>query len=275
MQNLRIKQKLILQKRLFSFLFLLVFLTFSFSSTALLKFTSQAHANTNKVELTICAASSLTDAFNELTEQFQKQHPIVIYTNYAASSTLLKQIMEAVPVDIFASADQKNMISALEHNLMVKNSVVDFVQNSVVLIVPKESKLIPQNAQDLLNPAYKTIAIAQTDAVPIGRYAKASLEHEKLWETLKDRMVYAPNVRAILAYVARAEAEAGFVYKTDAAIAKNDVQEICTMQGHAPALYPIGIVANSPHKEEAQTFIDFVMSEKGKAILEKYGFTPQ
>lgn len=275
MHKLSIQKKQILQKCLFTPLSFIFFFFITLSTNTFYEFITNAYANTSKTELTICAASSLTDAFNELATEFQKQNPVIIHTSYAASSTLLKQIMEAVPVDIFASADQKNMLTALEHNLMVKESVVDFVQNSVVLIVPKESEHIPQNVQDLLDPTYKTIAIAQTDAVPIGRYAKASLEHEKLWEPLKDRMVYASNVRAILAYVTRSEAEAGFVYKTDAAIAKDDVREICTMQGHAPALYPIGIVANSPHREEAQAFINFVTSKEGKAILEKYGFTPQ
>lgn len=251
-----------------------------FISALLCAFQAKAQESSipKNTELTICAASSLTDAFLELADVFKEKqaknsHNTTIYTNFAASSTLLKQIMGSVPADIFASADQKNMEVAIEHNLIDKDSVHDFAKNSVVLITPKKSELVPQNVQDLRKPEYKTLAIAQTDSVPIGRYAKAALVYEKLWDILQERMVYAANVRAILAYVARGEAEAGFVYKTDAQIAKDDVQVICTLQGHEPVLYPIGIISNSPNKEEARAFIEFIISEEGKAILEKHGFS--
>lgn len=252
---------------------LLLFSTF-FCTFILYSHTPHAHAKTSQAELTISAASSLTDVFTELAEAFKKQYSVTIYLNFGASSTLLKQIMGSVPTDIFASADQTNMERAIQNNLIDKSSVKDFTQNAVVLIVPITSKEIPNNVYDLLAPTYKTIAIAQTNAVPIGIYAKASLKHENLWEALKDRMVYASNVRAILAYVSRGEADAGFVYKTDALIAKEYVHEACTLQGHDPVLYPIGILTDSPNKKEAQAFIDFIFTDTGKAILEKFGFTP-
>ena len=228
-------------------------------------------------EITVSAASSLTGAITELKQAFIEQNPTMkIYTNFAASNTLLRQIEKGAPVDIFASADQITMDKAESSNLILNETRENFALNTLVLIVPndtRDAKNIPSSPQDLLNKNYKKIAIGNIASVPAGRYAKESLESEKLWNDLKNRFIYAENVRQVLDYVTRGEVDAGFVYATDAATQKNKVKIAVTMQGHQPVSYPIALLKDSKNKQDAQKFLDFIFSDQGTSILTKHGFT--
>ncbi len=225
-------------------------------------------------EITVSAAASLTNAFTEVKDVFVTKYPeIKVYTNFASSNNLLKQINEGAPVDIFASADQVTMDKGEANQLFVSGSRKDFARNGLVLIVPFDAKNIPKSPQDLLNKDIKRIAIGNVDSVPAGRYAKEALESEKLWTDLNSRLVYAEHVRQVLDYVARGEVDAGFVYTSDALIKKDKVKIATLMQGHTPVLYPIALVKSSKNTKEAQLFLDFLFSDEGKNILLKYGFT--
>lgn len=241
-----------------------ILLTFGF-----LFFTPNVYAS----EITVSAAASLTNVFAELKEVFIDKNPdVTIYTNFASSNNLLKQIEEGAPVDIFASADQFTMDKAEAAKLIYNNTRKNFALNSLVVIVPADSSNVPEFSKDLLGDSFKKIAIGNIESVPVGRYAKESLESEKIWNALQDRFIYAEHVRQVLDYVARGEVDAGFVYGTDATVQKDKVKIAVTMQGHQPVLYPIALLENSKNKEDAQKFLDFIFSDKGISILTKYGF---
>ena len=224
-------------------------------------------------ELTVSAAASLTNAFPEIGQTFEKQHPgTKVIFNFAASGPLLQQIAQGAPVDVFASADQKTMDQAQEKGLIVPASRKNFVSNTLVLIVPQDSKLNLTGPQDLTQPAVKRVAVGNPVSVPVGRYTKEALTQAGLWEALQPKLIMGESVRQVLDYVSRGEVDAGFVFATDAAIAKGKVKTVAEVQGHQPIVYPVALVAASQKQELGQEFLNLLDSPEGMAILTKYGF---
>lgn len=238
-------------------------------SLALSAFLS-AHA----ADLTVSAAASLTDAFNDIGAAYTALYPEdKVFFNYAGSGALLKQLQNGAPADVFASADQMRMDSAAKDNLIRLSTRKDFVQNALVLIVPSDSQVMAKNLEELLShQKIEKIAIANPETVPVGSYTKAALEQAQLWDKVGERNIPTQNVRQSLDYVARAEVDAGFVYATDAAIMKDKVTQVFQVALDKPLTYPIAVTANSQAPEAAQRFVDFVLSEKGQEILRHYGF---
>lgn len=224
-------------------------------------------------DLVVSAASSLTNAFQDVAHAYEVVHPEThVVLNVASSDTLMRQIVRGAPVDVFASADQTAMDRAQAQGVLVAGSRVDFAANQLVLIVPSSSHARVDTLKHLLAPAFKRVAWGDPASVPAGRYAQRVLEHAGLAGALEPRAVLAQNVRQCLDYVSRDEVDAGFVYATDAAIARERVRVVLRLNSPTPITYPIAIVAQAAHASEAQSFQHFVLSADGQALLAKYGF---
>lgn len=224
-------------------------------------------------DMTVSAAASLTNAFTDIKVAFEKAHPdIHVLTNFAASNPLLQQMREGAPVDVFATADEDTMNKAEEEKLIKPATRRNFAANSLVLIVPMSgSDTATLTGEADLDKAER-IAVGNPDSVPVGRYTRASLQAAGQWEALQARMVLGESVRQVLDYVARGEADAGFVYATDASIARDKVRIIDTMRGHAPILYPVAVAASARDEAAARAFVDYLFTPKAQAILAGYGF---
>jgi molybdate transport system substrate-binding protein len=224
-------------------------------------------------DLTVSAAASLTNAFNEIGPAFEATNPgTKVQFNFAASGALLQQIAKGAPVDVFASADQETMNQAEQQQLIKPGTRANFVTNSLVVIVPQDAPSVPKSLADLNAPAIKKVAIGVPASVPVGRYTKAVLEKANLWPAIEAKMIGAQSVRQALDYVARGEVEAGFVYSTDAAIMPGKVKVAFTVPTDTPVLYPIAPVAASTNAAAAEKFVAFVISPAGQAVLARYGF---
>ncbi|MGD9943949.1 MAG: molybdate ABC transporter substrate-binding protein [Burkholderiaceae bacterium] len=224
-------------------------------------------------QLTVSAAASLTNAFKEVGARFEASKPgTTLRFNFAASGVLLQQISQGAPVDVFASADQETMDRAVAQKLIDTGTRRNFVTNSLVLIEPIKEGVGVKSLQDLTGPAVKRIAVGKTATVPVGRYTKQVLDAANLWNTLEPKFVQADSVRQVLDYVSRGEAEAGFVYSTDAAIMLDKVKVVLTPSGHAPVSYPVAVVAESKQKALAAEFVQFLGSAPAQEILARYGF---
>ncbi|MEN9356152.1 MAG: molybdate transporter, periplasmic molybdate-binding protein [Pseudomonadota bacterium] len=229
--------------------------------------------NSQAAEITVSAAASLSNAFKEIGQAYEAQHPgDKVRLNFGASGALLQQMAKGAPVDVFASADQETMDQAQKQALTIAKSRVDFVRNKLVMIVPNDSKLSFKGLADLAQPAVQRIAIGNPASVPVGRYTRQALEAAQLWSLAEARMISATNVRQALDYVARGEVDAGFVYATDAALMKDKVRVALDVPLESVIRYPIAILQASPHAAEAGRFIAIVLSAQGQAILGKYGF---
>lgn len=225
--------------------------------------------------LTVSAAISLKNAFDEIGKIFESQHSgSKVQFNYGASGDLKKQIEGGAPVDVFASASSKEVDELLAQNLLLKDTVAQFARNSVVLIQPKQSAIALKTFGDLTKDAVKKIALGNPQTVPAGRYAKETLEYFKLFDALKDTYVFAENVRQVLDYVARGEVDAGIVYLTDARVMAEEVTMVIEApeESHKPVIYPIAVVKGTKHETAAREFVRLVNSDAAQRILREYGF---
>ncbi len=224
-------------------------------------------------ELIVSAAASLTNAFGDIGKQFEAAHPgTKVVFNFGASGALLQQLSQGAPVDVFASADQEAMDQAQNKNLIVPETRADFVSNSLVLIVPKEVKVSVRSLDDLKASSVTRVALGNPETVPAGRYAKEALLNAGLWDELAPKCILGNTVRQVLDYVSRGEVDAGFVFATDAAMAKEKVSTVLSLGQHKPILYPTAVVAGSEKKDAARRFVEFTRSDEGRQILNRYGF---
>ena len=227
----------------------------------------------NAADLTVSAAASLTNAFKDLGPAFEAQNAgTTVVFNFAASDALLAQIAKGAPADVFASADQEAMDRADAQKLLVAGSRRNFVNNSLVMIVPSDSTLGLKALADLQRPEVKRIAVGNPASVPVGRYTKSSLESARLWAAVETKAVLAQSVRQALDYVARGEVEAGFVYSTDAAIMRDKVKVVATIPTETAITYPAAAVNASPNPAAARKWLAFLLTPAAQAVLARYGF---
>lgn len=225
-------------------------------------------------ELVVSAAASLTNAFTEIGKNFEKKHEgTKVLNSFAASDVLMQQIVNGAPVDVFASADQTAMDKAVSAEAIDVNSRQDFAQNKVVLIVPADNPLKITNLADLDQKDVTRIAYGNPASVPVGRYTQGALEQSGDWALVEKHKILGQNVRQVLDYVARGEVDAGFVFATDAAIMKDKVLVVETLETTVPVTYPVALVKNTKQRELAQAYEDYLLSTEGQAVLAKYGFS--
>jgi len=224
-------------------------------------------------ELIVSAASSLTNAFQDIGKAYQKAKPgTKVVFNFGSSGFLVQQIIKGAPVDVFASADEETMNRAEEKNQLLPNSRANFARNTLVVAVPKGSPLQLKALADLQQEAVKRIAISQPGAVPVGTYAKEALEAAKLWDVLNKKYIYTQNVRQSLDYVGRREVDAAFVYLTDVEVMSDKTAIAFEVPLKADILYPIAAIKKTRNEAVALDFIKFVLSDAGQKILAQYQF---
>jgi molybdate transport system substrate-binding protein len=225
-------------------------------------------------EIIVSAAPSLKNAFTEIGVLFEKQTGTRVLFNFAASGLLEKQIEAGAPVDVYASASRKQMDSLQTQGMILKETRRDFAGNSLILIVPVDSKLRLRTFADISRTDIARLAIGNPKTVPAGQYAMEALIHLKLWDKLRPRCVLAENVRQVMDYVVRGEVDAGLVYASDASIASGKTTIIgrAPEDSHSSIVYPMAVVRGSETRANSQRFIDLTLSKTGQAILQKYGF---
>ncbi|OQX07816.1 MAG: molybdate ABC transporter substrate-binding protein [Desulfobulbaceae bacterium A2] len=221
--------------------------------------------------ITVSAGATMTEAMRELAATFEKQHGVQVACNFGASGQLLQQIAQGAPVDVFASADQATMDKAQAQNLLLAETRHDFARNRLVLITPAGSR--PLTAlKDLAR--LERIAVGNPEFVPIGRYTRKALEPDGLWQELSPRFVMGVSVRQVLDYVARGEADAGFVFATDAQVAGAKVQSQTDILPPLPISYPAAVLRQSRQPGPAKAFVALLVSAEGQAVLAHHGFIP-
>ncbi len=225
----------------------------------------------------VFAAASLKNALDDIAAAYRERTGRSVAISYAGTATLVRQIEQGAPADIFFSADMAWMDYAVAHKLVQPETRRTLLGNAIVLVVPKDSTatIAIKAGMDLAGLIGRDgrLAMANVDAVPAGRYGKSALESLGVWNSVADRVVQSQNVRLALAFVARGEAPAGIVYATDAA-AEPAVKAIGTFpaDSHAPILYPVAMTAGSTNPE-ARPFFDFLQSDAALPAYRRQGFT--
>lgn len=235
------------------------------------------------VTLNVFAAASLTNAFKEIGQNFQKAHPNVTVTfNFAGSNALATQINQGAPADVFASANQTQMDNVVKAGGADASASKVFARNLLVVITPKNNPAQITTLQDLAKPGIKLVLAAPS--VPAGQYAqdfftKASADpsfgSNYKANVTKNVVSQEADVESVVTKVVQGEADAGIVYVTDALANVSQLNEITIPANlQTVAVYPIAPLKASKNPTTAQQFVDYVLGSAGQAVMTKYGFQP-
>lgn len=226
-------------------------------------------------EAIVFAAASLKNALDAVNAAWRNQTGRKVVISYAASSALAKQIEQGAPAQMFISADIAWMDYLAQNNLIRTGTRANLLGNRIVLIAPKQTARRVEikagfDLAKLLGDG--RLAVANVDAVPAGKYAKAALDKLGVWESVTGKLAQAENVRAALLLVSRGEATAGIVYQTDAAADSNvEIIGVFPEDAHQPIVYPVALTADASHPD-ATSFLDYVKSPLAKPFFEAQGF---
>lgn len=213
--------------------------------------------------LAVFAAASLTEVFPQI-------DAAPLY-NFAGSDELAAQIREGAPADVFASANARFPDELFEEDLVEEPQV--FATNRLVLIVPEANPAGLEAVEDVAEPGLKLVVAAE--GVPVGDYTREVLGTLGLEAALDNVVSNEDDVKGVVSKVSLGEADAGFVYSTDAAVAAEDVEVIELPEGSQPPIeYKIAVVSDSDGQDSAQAFVDLVLSERGQKQLAAAGFGP-
>ncbi len=229
-----------------------------------------AQSNSN---LLVSAAASLKETMEEIKTVYQQSKPGVnINYNFGASGALLQQIQQGAPADIFISAGKKQVDTLEQAGQLLGGTRAVLAKNRLVLVVPKNVAGVT-SFYNLTGDNIKKIAIGEPRSVPAGQYGEQVLKKLGIFEKVKSKLVYANNVRQVIAAVESGNADAGLVYRTDAKISdKVKIVVAADEKYHSPIIYPMAVLKSSKNAAAAKDFVQFLTSEQAKGVLTKYGF---
>jgi len=234
----------------------------------LLAFSLPAHA---AERVLVFAASSTTDALQELGRAFTKEQGHPVEFAFGASSDLARQAVAGAPADVFLSADIAKMDQVEKAGLVQAGTRVELLSNRLVVVVPVDSKLKVASAAELRG--VKRLALADPASVPAGLYAKAWLEKAGVWKELEARVVPTLDVRAALSAVEASRVDAAVVYATDAALSKRVRVVLTVPEAEGPrVVYPAAALSQGKSSEAGRAFVRFLQGEAARAVFERYGF---
>ena len=236
---------------------------------------AEAKADLGEQSILVAAAASLKNAYeDELIPMFEEQYPgVTVEGTYDSSGKLQTQIEEGLEADVFMSAAPKQMKALDEEGMIASDTIVNLLENKIVLIVPTGSDSKIDSFEKIGDAA--SIALGDPESVPAGQYAKEALTNLNVWDSIQDKVSFGTNVTEVLNQVAAASADAGIVYATDAASKADQV----TVVAEAPegslekkVIYPVAVVKETAHEDAAKAFVDFLQTPEAIAVFESYGF---
>ena len=232
-------------------------------------------ADLGEQSILVAAAASLKNAYEDkLIPMFEEQYPgVTVEGTYDSSGKLQTQIEEGLEADVFMSAATKQMKALDDEGMIASDSIVNLLENKIVLIVPAGSDSKIDSFEKIGDAA--SIALGDPESVPAGQYAKEALTNLNVWDSIQDKVSFGTNVTEVLNQVAAASADAGIVYATDAASKADQV----TVVAEAPdgslekkVIYPVAVVKATTHEDAAKAFVDFLQTPEAIAVFESYGF---
>lgn len=235
----------------------------------------EAKADLGEQSILVAAAASLKNAYeDELIPMFEEQYPgVTVEGTYDSSGKLQTQIEEGLEADVFMSAATKQMKALDEEGMIASDTIVNLLENKIVLIVPAGSDSKIDSFEKIGDAA--SIALGDPESVPAGQYAKEALTNLNVWDSIQDKVSFGTNVTEVLNQVAAASADAGIVYATDAASKADQV----TVVAEAPegslekkVIYPVAVVKATAHEDAAKAFVDFLQTPEAIEVFESYGF---
>lgn len=233
---------------------------------------------TAEQEVVVFAAASLTDAFTEIAQAFEAQHPeTAVLLNFASSSQLAAQLIEGVPADVFASANPAQMQVVIDGRRITTTDPQQFVSNRLTIVVPADNPAAIGSLADMVKPGVQIVLAV--NGVPVRQYTDqiVAAQGDPFAAAFYRNVVSEEdNVRQVSAKIALGEADAAIVYTSDVTpdMSAQLLQINIPDEQNVIATYPIAPLTDALHPELAQQFVQFVLSTEGQAILARWGFGP-
>lgn len=233
-------------------------------------------ASGEETEILVAAAASLKNAYEDkLIPMFEEANPgVTVKGTYDSSGKLQTQIEEGLEADVFMSAAKKQMTALDEEGMIASDTIVNLLENKIVLIVPTGNEKKLEKFEDIENA--DSIALGDPASVPAGQYAQEALTNLGIWDKIQDKVSFGTNVTEVLNQVAAASADAGIVYATDAASMADQVEVVAEAPEGSLAkkvIYPVAVVKGTAHEEVAKEFVAFLQTDKAITVFEEYGFS--
>ncbi len=233
-----------------------------------------SHSVWSQENVTIYAASSMTNAVTDIIAAFEKEHDINVTTVFGGSSSLARQIENGAPADVFLSANDRWVTYLIDKGIVKSENVALLAGNQLALVQPSQSQ---QSSFDIRSGEQwraildgERLAIGNIDSVPVGMYAKEALVNLKVWDSVKSKLAQTSNVRAALALVERGEAPLGIVYKTDVSMTnKVTILSLLNTNLYRTIHYPLVKLTD---KSSSNDLIEFMRSQQANVLLKNYGF---
>lgn len=230
-------------------------------------------ANSAGDELVVAAAADLTPAFQEIGKLFEEQTGVSVVFNFGSTGQLAQQIERGAPFDLFYAANKSFIEELNDKGLVIADTMEIYAQGRITLWTRPDSALKPERVEDLADPVYQRIAIANPEHAPYGQAAKEALERAGVWEAVQPRLVFGENVAQTLTLADTGNADVAIV-ALSLSIQGNGNWTLIPAELHPdyPLLQMAAAVAGTSREQEARQFIAFVNGPEGHAIMKKYGF---
>ncbi len=227
-----------------------------------------------RARVTVAAAASLREVMTELEAAYEAANPgVEVRTTFGGSGALRQQIEQGAPVDLFVSAADAPMDALARAGRVEAATRRTFAGNELVLIVPARGGVAVGSFAELAKPEVRRVALGAPASVPAGEYAEEALRAAGVLDAVRARAVYAQDVRQVLAFVSSGNAEAGLVYRTDAAVTgRVRIAATAPAGSHRPIVYPAAVLADAPNPQGARAYLAFLMGAEGRAALRRRGF---
>lgn len=219
----------------------------------------------------MAAAANLTDAFAELGKEFTARTGVRVTFSFGATADLARQIENGAPFDVFASADVEHVERLGTRALLTPGTNRVYARGRLALWIPPESKLVVNRLEDLTRPEVERVAVAKPDIAPYGRAAVEALRALNLWTQIEPKIIYGQNVSQAKQYAATGNAEAAFIPRALVRPGEGRFLEV-DERLHQPINQAIAVVKDSRQQDAAQSFVSYVLSPEGQALLERYGY---
>lgn len=253
----------------------LVFALFAAVMAAGLLSACASKQGTLKSEVMVFAAMSLRQPFSQAAPLFEVENPgVLLQFNFSGSGVLAEQIASGAAADVFAPSGMREMDLLAGRGLIESDTRRVFAANSLVLIAPLNHSTALRGFGDLALPIVKRIAICDSRLAPAGLYAREAFEYYRIGDNISGKLIPCLQVAQACDYAVRGEVDAGVVYLTDFLARENELAliEQAPAAAHSKIEYPVAVMKNSVNRDNANSFIDFLCSEKGVKILSGYGF---
>jgi molybdate transport system substrate-binding protein len=221
--------------------------------------------------LTVAAASNLTDAFAEIGPRFTSKTGIKVVFSFGATADLAKQIENGAPFDVFAAADTEHVEQLESKGLLTPGTRAIYARGRLVMWLPPGSNLKAERIQDITAKQFERIAMAKPDVAPYGRAAVESLRALGIWNVIERKVIYAQNVSQTKQYAATGNAEVAFIPLALVKPGEGSYLEISD-ELHRPIDQAVGVVKESTRQAQARQFVDFLLGAEGQELLSKKGY---